>query len=154
VRLIGAEGEQLGVVSIRDALNAAREQGLDLVEVAPNASPPVCKILDYGKYLYEQEKKVREARKGQKHQEIKEIRLRPKTHDYHAEFKVKRARRFLEAGMKVKVRILFRAREITHPEIAHEQLMEVAQALADIGEVEQHPNMEGRTMLMVVAPKV
>jgi translation initiation factor IF-3 len=140
------------VVSLRDALNRAREDGLDLVEVAPGADPPVCRLLDYGKYIYEQEKKIREAKKGQKHQEIKEIRLRPKTHGYHAEFKVKRARRFLEQGMKVKVRILFKAREITHPEIGMQQLDEVAQLLADIAFVEQRPDMEGRTMLMVLAP--
>ncbi len=140
------------MVSLRDALNRAREDGLDLVEVAPGADPPVCRLLDYGKYIYEQEKKLREAKKGQKHQEIKEIRLRPKTHDYHAEFKVKRARRFLEQGMKVKVRILFRAREITHPEIGMQQLDEVATLLADIAFVEQRPDMEGRTMLMVLAP--
>ena len=152
MRLIGAEGEQFGVLSLRDALNKAREAGLDLVEVAPGAEPPVCRLLDYGKYLYEQEKKIREAKKQQKHQEIKEIRLRPKTHDYHADFKVKRARRFLEQGMKVKVRILFRAREITHPEIAMQQLDEIASALADIAVVEQRADMEGRTMLMVLAP--
>jgi translation initiation factor IF-3 len=152
VRLIGAEGEQFGVLALRDALNKAREAGLDLVEVAPGADPPVCRLLDYGKYMYEQEKKVREAKKQQKHQEIKEIRLRPKTHDYHADFKVRRARRFLEQGMKVKVRILFRAREITHPEIAMQQLDEIATALADIAVVEQRADMEGRTMLMVLAP--
>jgi translation initiation factor IF-3 len=152
VRLIGAEGEQFGVLSLRDALNRARESGLDLVEVAPGADPPVCRLLDYGKYMYEQEKKLREAKKQQKHQEIKEIRLRPKTHDYHADFKVKRARRFLEQGMKVKVRILFRAREITHPEIAMQQLDEIASSLADIAVVEQRADMEGRTMLMVLAP--
>lgn len=153
MRLIGAEGEQLGVVPLRDALNLAREAGLDLVEVAPQAKPPVCKLLDYGKFMYEQEKKLREARRGQKSQEIKEIRLRPKTHGYHAEFKIKRARRFLEQGMKVKVRILFRSREITHPEIAINQLGDVAEALSDIAVVEQRPNMEGRTMLMVLAPE-
>jgi translation initiation factor IF-3 len=152
VRLIGGEGEQFGVLSLRDALNKAREAGLDLVEVAPGADPPVCRLLDYGKYMYEQEKKIREAKKQQKHQEIKEIRLRPKTHGYHADFKVKRARRFLEQGMKVKVRILFRAREITHPEIAMQQLDEIASALADIAVVEQRADMEGRTMLMVLAP--
>jgi translation initiation factor IF-3 len=152
VRLIGAEGEQFGVLSLRDALNRARESGLDLVEVAPGADPPVCRLLDYGKYMYEQEKKLREAKKQQKHQEIKEIRLRPKTHDYHADFKVRRARRFLEQGMKVKVRILFRAREITYPEIAMQQLDEIANALADIAVVEQRADMEGRTMLMVLAP--
>ena len=135
------------------ALNAAREQGLDLVEVAPNAKPPVCKILDYGKFQYLQMKKQREARKTQKSVEIKEIRLRPKTDDYHAGFKIKRARRFLDEGMKVKVRIQFRGREISHPEIALEQLQEVAEELSDIAEVEQRPNLDGRSMLMVLAPK-
>ncbi len=152
VRLIGANGEQLGVVSLREALNAAREQGLDLVEVASNADPPVCKVLDYGKFQYLQMKKHREARKSQKVTEVKEIRLRPKTDDYHQGFKVKQARRFLAAGMKVKVRIQFRGREITHPEIGREQLKEVVEELADVAVVEQHPNMEGRSMLMVMAP--
>lgn len=150
--MIGANGEQLGVVALREALNAAREQGLDLVEVASSADPPVCKVLDYGKYQYLQMKKHREARKSQKVTEVKEIRLRPKTDDYHQGFKVKQARRFLEAGMKVKVRIQFRGREITHPEIGREQLKEVVEELADIAVVEQHPNMEGRSMLMVMAP--
>jgi translation initiation factor IF-3 len=152
VRVIDENNEQLGVLSLRDAINAARERELDLVEVAANAKPPVCKILDYGKFQYLQVKKHRESRKTQKATEIKEIRLRPKTDDYHAGFKIKRARRFLEAGMKVKVRVQFRGREITHPEIGFEQLKEVADALADIAIVEQRPGMEGRTMLMVLAP--
>jgi translation initiation factor IF-3 len=153
VRLIGSDGEQIGVVPLREALNAAREEGLDLVEVSPTASPPVCKILDYGKYQYEQVKKQREARKTQKLTEIKEIRLRPKTGDYHAAFKVKRARSFLDEGMKVKVRIQFRGREISYPEIAMEQLREVADELSDVADVEQMPDMDGRSMLMVLAPK-
>jgi translation initiation factor IF-3 len=143
----------VGVVHLRDALNAAREQGLDLVEVAPGASPPVCKILDYGKYQYMQMKRQREARKTQKVVEIKEIRLRPKTGDYHVAFKLRRARRFLADGAKVKVRIRFRGREITYPEIALEQLREVAADLADVADVEQRPNLDGRSMLMVLAPK-
>lgn len=152
MRVIDADGEQLGVLTLREALNAARERGLDLVEVAPNADPPVCKILDYGKYQYLQMKKHRESRKSQKVTEVKEMRLRPKTDDYHQGFKVKQARRFLEAGMKVKVRIQFRGREITHPEIGREQLREVEEELSDIAVVEQRPNMEGRSMLMVMAP--
>jgi translation initiation factor IF-3 len=143
----------MGVVPLRDAINAARERGLDLVEVAPAANPPVCKILDYGKFQYLQMKKLREARRTQKSTEIKEIRIRPKTDDYHIGFKLKNARRFLAEGSKVKVRIQFRGREITHPEIGLEQLKEVAEALSDVAQVEQHPNMEGRTMLMVLAPK-
>lgn len=153
VRVVDENGEQLGVLPLRDALNAARERGLDLVEVAPQADPPVCRILDFGKWYYEQTKKQREAQRAQKTVEIKEIRLRPKTSDHHAGFKLKRARNFLEKGMKVKVRIQFRGREITHPEIALEQLKEVAALLEDIAEVEQHPNMEGRSLLMVLAPR-
>lgn len=153
VRVVDEDGTQLGVLSLREAINAARERGLDLVEVAPTANPPVCKILDYGKFQYVQMKKQREARKAQKTTEIKEIRIRPKTDDYHIGFKLKNARRFLTEGAKVKVRIQFRGREITHPEIGMEQLKEVAEALSDIATVEQQPNMEGRTMLMVLAPK-
>lgn len=152
VRVIDDKGEQLGVLILRDALNAARERELDLVEVAPNADPPVCRILDYGKYHYTQVKRMREARKAQKVTEIKEIRLRPKTDDYHTGFKVKRARDFLKQGMKVKVRVQFRGREITHPEIGLEHLREVAAELSDVAVVEQKPDMEGRTMLMVLAP--
>jgi len=152
VRLIDATGEQMGIVSLRDALNAARERGLDLVEVAPGADPPVCKILDYGKYQYLQMKRQREARKAQKIVEVKEIRLRPKTDEYHTGFKVRQARRFILAGMKVKVRIQFRGREITHSELGHQQLKEFADEMADIAAVEQKPNMDGRTMLMVLAP--
>ncbi len=152
VRVIDDKGEQMGILTLRDALNAARERELDLVEVAPNADPPVCRILDYGKYHYTQVRRQREARKGQKATEIKEIRLRPKTDDYHTGFKVRRARDFLKQGMKVKVRVQFRGREITHPEIGLEHLREVAEALSDVAVVEQRPDMEGRTMLMVLAP--
>lgn len=152
VRVIDDKGEQLGILSLRDALNASRERELDLVEVAPNADPPVCRILDYGKYHYTMVKRMREARKAQKITEIKEIRLRPKTDDYHTAFKVKRARDFLKQGMKVKVRVQFRGREITHPEIGLEHLREVAAELSDVAIVEQKPDMEGRTMLMVLAP--
>lgn len=152
MRVIDDKGEQLGILSLRDALNAARERELDLVEVAPNADPPVCRILDYGKYHYTQVKRIREARKSQKATEIKEIRLRPKTDDYHTAFKVRRARDFLGQGMKVKVRVQFRGREITHPEIGLEHLREVAEMLSDVAIVEQKPDMEGRTMLMVLAP--
>jgi translation initiation factor IF-3 len=140
-------------VTLREALNASRERGLDLVEVAPTADPPVCKILDWGKFQYLQMKKQREARRSQRLTEMKEIRLRPKTDDYHAGFKIKQARRFLQEGMKVKVRIQFRGREITHPEIAMQQLEEVVEALSDIAEVEQSANLEGRSMLLVLAPK-
>lgn len=153
VRLIGADGKHVGVVSIEDALRAAREAHQDLVEISPNAEPPVVRVMDHGKFLYERAKKAREARKAQKQIEVKEIRLRPKTTDHHRSFKVDDARGWLQEGMKVKVRIRFRGREITYPEIALETLQEVAQELADVGVVEQAPNMDGRTMLMVLGPK-
>ncbi|HEX3053019.1 MAG TPA: translation initiation factor IF-3 [Aggregatilineaceae bacterium] len=152
VRLITDTNENIGVVSIQKALQLAAERELDLVEVAPTAEPPVCRIMDFGKFMYERAKKEREARKMQKTIEVKEIRLRPKTDDHHRSFKVRDARRWIEEGMKVKVRIRFRGREITYPEIAREMLLEVAEELNDVAIVEQAPNMEGRTMLMVLAP--
>ncbi len=150
--MIGTDGQHVGIVSIQDALRAAREKELDLVEVSPQADPPVCRIMDYGKFVYEQHKKEREAKKAQKVIEVKEIRLRPKTDLHHRGFKVRDARRWLEQGMKVKVRIRFRGREITHPEVALQDLSEIAQELSDIATVEVQPNMEERTMLMVLAP--
>lgn len=152
VRLITDTNENIGVVSVREALRIAEERGLDLVEVAPNSEPPVCRIMDFGKFMYERAKKEREARKAQKQIEVKEIRLRPKTTDHHRSFKVRDARRWLEEGMKVKVRIRFRGREITYPEIARDLLVDIAEELSDVGVVEQTPNMEGRTMLMILAP--
>lgn len=153
MRLIDEEGQHIGIVPIEDALSAARKAELDLVELSPGAEPPVVRVMDHGKFLYERSKKAREARKAQKQIEVKEIRLRPKTTDHHRSFKVRDARRWLEEGMKVKVRIRFRGREITYPEIALETLTEVAAELADVGAVEQEPNMDGRTMLMVLAPR-
>ncbi len=150
--MIDDEGENLGVVPLQKALDIAADRDLDLVEVAPNADPPVCRVMDFGKFLYERAKKEREARRQQKQVEVKEIRLRPKTDDHHRHFKVRDARRWLEDGMKVKVRIRFRGREITYPEIARDMLREVAEELQDVAVVEQAPNMEGRTMLMVLAP--
>ncbi|OGO33355.1 MAG: translation initiation factor IF-3 [Chloroflexi bacterium RBG_16_54_18] len=152
VRLIGAKGENVGVVSIEDAQRMASDAELDLVEVAPNSDPPVCRVMDFGKFVYERAKKEREARKAQTKIEIKEIRLRPKTNEHHRDLKVRDARRWLEVGMKVKVRIRFRGREITYPEIALGDLKEVAESLADVAIVEQAPALEGRTMLMVLAP--
>jgi translation initiation factor IF-3 len=137
---------------LSEALSIAQTHDLDLVEVSPAAEPPVVRVMDYGKFLYQQAKQEREARKSQKQIEVKEIRLRPKTTDHHRSFKVRDARRWLEEGMKVKVRIRFRGREITYPEIAREQLVEIAEELSDVGMVEQMPNLEGRTMLMVLAP--
>lgn len=151
--MIGADGENVGVVSIREALKMAEEAELDLVEVAPNSSPPVCRVMDFGKFLYERTKKEREARKAQVKVEIKEIRLRPKTNEHHRSFKTRDARRWLEDGMKVKVTIRFRGREITYPELALEDLKEIAQELEEVSVVEQMPNMEGRVMTMMLAPK-
>jgi translation initiation factor IF-3 len=140
------------VVTTQEALRIAREANLDLVEVSPNADPPVCRVLNFGKFLYEKAKKEREARRAQTKIEVKEIRLRPKTTDHHRAFKLRDARRWLLDGIKVKVRIRFRGREITYPEIAREDLAQIAQELSDVGVVEQNPDMEGRTMLMVIGP--
>ncbi len=152
VRLIGAEGENVGVVPVEDARRMAREAGLDLVEVAPNAEPPVCRIMDFGKFIYERTKKEREARKAQTKIEVKEIRVRPKTNVHHRSFKVRDARRWLEEGMKVKVRIRFRGREIDYLDLALIDLKEVAEELSDVATVEQAPALEGRSMLMLLSP--
>ncbi|HQP08740.1 MAG TPA: translation initiation factor IF-3 [Anaerolineaceae bacterium] len=152
VRVIGPKGENIGVISTREALRIAQEAELDLVEVAPNSDPPVCRVMDFGKFLYERTKKEREARKAQTKIEIKEIRLRPKTNEHHRSFKTRDARRWLGEGMKVRVTIRFRGREITYPELALEDLREVAEELSDIASVEQMPNMEGRVMTMLLTP--
>jgi len=152
VLLIGPTGENLGVVPTREALRIAQEAELDLVEVAPNAQPPVCRVMDFGKFLYERTKKEREARKSQTKIEVKEIRLRPKTNEHHRSFKTRDARRWLLDGMKVKVTVRFRGREITYPELALEDLKEIAEELSDVAAVEQAPNMEGRVMTMVLSP--
>jgi len=138
---------------MEQAKQAAISTGLDLVEVAPNADPPVVKVMDYGKFKYEQEKKAQAARKSQKQIEVKEIQLRPKTADHHRDFKVRRARGWLEEGKKVKVRMRFRGREITYPEIGRERLREIAEELSDVSEVEQRPNMDRYSMLMLLTPK-
>lgn len=137
---------------IQKALQIAREAELDLVEVSPNSEPPVCRVLDFGKFLYERTKKEREAKKAQTKIEVKEIRLRPKTNEHHRGFKTRDARRWLLEGNKVKVTIRFRGREITYPEIALEDLKEIAEELVDVAIIEQSPNIEGRTMGMVLAP--
>jgi translation initiation factor IF-3 len=142
----------VGVVPLSEALQRAEQAELDLVEVAPNADPPVCRVLDHGKFLYERAKKEKEARKAQTKIEVKEIRLRPKTSEHHRSFKVRDARRWLTEGKKVRVRIRFRGREITYPEIALEDLKQIADELSDLGTIEVAPSMEGRTMLMVIAP--
>jgi translation initiation factor IF-3 len=152
VRLVAADGGNVGIVAVDEARRMAREAGLDLVEVAPNAEPPVCKIMDFGKFLYEKTKKEREARRAQTKIEVKEIRLRPKTNVHHRSFKVRDARRWLDDGMKVKVRIRFRGREIDYLDLALVDLKEVAEELSDVAIVEQAPALEGRSMLMVLAP--
>ena len=152
VRLIGPNGENIGVVSIKQALQIARDAELDLVEVSANTAPPVCRVMDFGKFIYERAKKEREARKSQTKIEVKEIRLRPKTNQAHRGFKVDDARRWLLQGNKVRVAIKVRGREMDYPEIALEDLKEIAQSLSDISTIEQPPMMEGRTMLVVLAP--
>lgn len=152
MRVIDFDGKQLGILPRREAIRLAEERSLDLVEVAPNADPPVAKLMDFGKYQYEKAKREREARKARKEIEVKEIRLRPKTGDHDLAFKVRQARSFLESGAKVRVRLRFRGREITHPEVARKQLDRIAQELEDVSIIEQHPRFDGRTILMILAP--
>ncbi len=140
-------------MSTLDAKRLAREKHLDLVEVNPKASPPVCKVMDFGRYKYEEKKKKQQARQGQIQVELKEVKLRPKTDEHDMEVKVRHARRFLEEGNKVKVTCRFRGREITHPETAQRQLDVFAEDCADLGVLEQPPRMEGRTMTCIIAPK-
>ena len=142
----------MGIYPTREALRLAEDRNLDLVEVAPNANPPVCRLLNYSKFIYERNRQAREARRAQKQTEIKEIRLRPKTADHDIMVKVNRAREFLGEGSKVRVRVRFRGREITHQEIARELLGRITQEMSDVAVVEQRPMMEGRTMLMILGP--
>lgn len=152
MRLIDENGTQVGIVPLREALAMAEERGYDLVEVAPNAVPPVCRLLDYGKFRYEQSKKEREARRNQKQSELKQIRLMPKTDDHDVAVKANQARRFLLAGDKVKFNLRFRGREMAHPEIGRKMLDEIAEQLSDIAVIEQKPLMEGRVLSMLLAP--
>jgi len=142
----------LGVITLSDALKMANEQGVDLVEVASGAVPPVCRLLDYGKFRYEQAKKEREARKGQKSVELREVRMRPRIDQHDIAYKSKRIREFLEEGHKVKLSVLFRGREITHPELAIGLLRRVAESLAQSAKLEKPPALEGRMMTMILAP--
>lgn len=141
------------MVTLREALDIAAEAGVDLVEVSPNAKPPVCRVMDFGKFMYQRAKKEKEARKQQKTIEMKEIRLRPKTNEHHRGFKVKDARRWLQDGMKVKVTIRFRGREMDYPEIGRQLLQSIADDLEDVGVVEQAPKMEGRRMMLIMTPE-
>ena len=151
--MIDATGTNRGVVPIEEARDLANEAELDLVEVAPNAKPPVCRIMDYGKFSYEQTRKEREARKRQKKVEIKTIRLTPRTDDFHRGLGVKKGRKWLEEGKKVKFMVRFRAREITYPEIGRDMLQGIAEELSDIAVVEQRPNLEGWRMTIMLAPE-
>ena len=153
VRLIGPDGEQVGIVSTHEALAYADRLNLDLVEVAPMATPPVCKVMDYGKYRYEQEQKAKEARKHQTTISIKEIKLRPKIDDHDFDTKKGHVERFLKKGDKVKLTIMFRGRELVHPHLGERLLRRMAADLVDIGEVESEPNLDGRNMVMMLAPK-
>jgi translation initiation factor IF-3 len=154
VRVIATDGEQLGILPIERALEIAEEQGLDLVEVAPLARPPVCRIMDYGKFKYEEQRKAREARKKQHHVQIKEVKMRPGIEDHDFDFKTKHARRFLEEGNKVKLTMMFRGRQMAHPEHGRQVLDKVSGMLADVAKIEMHPQMEGRSMTMVLTPLV
>lgn len=152
VRVIGAEGDQLGIMNIRDAQQAADDLGLDLVEISPNADPPVCKILDHGKFKYEQQKKAAEARKKQKTVDVKEIKIRPTIEEHDYQVKLRNARRFLEEGDKVKVVLRFRGREMSHQDLGMEVLTRFKNDLSDIGKVEAEPKMEGRQAMMLMGP--
>ena len=153
VRLIGADGENIGVVTAREAMDLADEAGLDLVEISPNADPPVCKILDYGKYKYEAQKKKNEAKKKQKIIDVKEIKLRPNIDDHDYDVKMRNMRRFLGDGDKVKVTLRFRGREMAHQELGADVLKRVKADIDEIAKVEQEAKMEGRQLVMVMAPR-
>lgn len=153
VRVVAEDGSNLGVITTEAALRRAAEVGLDLVEVNPKANPPVCKILDFGKFKYEEKKRQRDAKRKQTVVEVKEIKLRPKTDEHDLDVKVRAARKFLESGNKVKVVCRFRGREITHPERAQMQLDLIVSKLEDLANIEQRPTMEARTMAVLVAPK-
>lgn len=153
VRVIGSDGEQLGIMSGREAQQLAYEKHLDLVEIAPTAKPPVCRIMDYGKYRYEQQKREKESRKKQKTFDIKEVKLRPGIEEHDFNVKFKNAVRFLEDGDKVKVTIMFRGRELSHPELGEVLLNKMAAQLKEMTVVERQPKLEGKNMIMIVAPK-
>ncbi len=152
VRLIDETGKQLGIYPTREAFMMAQERGLDLVEIAPTARPPVCRMLDYGKFMYERARREREARKAQKQVDVKEVRLHPKMAEHDIQVKTNRARAFLADGAKVRVRVRFRGREITYSDNAREMLRRIAETMSDVAVVEQFPKMEGYAMLMVLAP--
>ena len=151
MRIVDDDGQQVGVMPIEEALRRAEEAGLDLIEVAASASPPVCRIADVGKFRFEQDKRARDAKKNQHVSEVKEVRLRPRTDEHDLQVRVRAARRFLEDGHKVKVEVRFRGREASHPEVARAQIASIAAGVADIGMVERAPSLEGRTMFAIIA---
>ena len=151
--MIAPEGEQLGVLLIAEALRIAEEHELDLVEVSSKSDPPVCRLMDYGKFKYQQRKKAHDAKKKQAVVQVKEVKLRPKTDDHDLQVKMRHAERFLRDGLKTKVTVLFRGRELTHPEIGRRMLARVSEQLDEWGTIEMGPKFEGRTMVMVVSPR-
>lgn len=153
VRVVSGEGEQLGIFPIKKALQLALERGQDLVEIAPTAKPPVCRIMDYGKYRFEQNKREREVKKNQKIISIKEVKLRPNIEDHDFDTKARNAEKFLKAGDKVKVTIMFRGREITHPELGRQLCVKLAERVAEMANVEKQPKVEGKNMTMILTPK-
>lgn len=153
MRVVSAEGEQLGIISLADALAAAEKAGLDLVEVAPNATPPVCRIMDYGKFRYQQSKKLTAARKSQSTIQVKEIRIRPKTEEHDLQVKLRHIKRFLEQNNKVKITMMFRGREIVYSEKGKSLMNELKDRLGDSCIIDREPKREGRNMIMIVSPK-
>ncbi|RUM88277.1 MAG: translation initiation factor IF-3 [Thermovibrio sp.] len=153
VLVIDEDGTKLGVMPTREALNIARERGLDLVEVSPNANPPVCRIMDFGKYKYQMQKKMHEAKKKQKTIEVKTVKVRPRTDEHDMQVRIKQVRKFLEKGNKVKAVVMFRGREQAHVELGEAQLLKIYDAVQDIAEMEKKPKKEGRDMIMILAPK-
>jgi translation initiation factor IF-3 len=153
VRVVGAEGDQIGVMGIREALARAEEESMDLVEIAPQADPPVCRIMDWGKYRFEAQKKAQAARKKQKQIQVKEVKFRPGTDDHDYDVKMRNLRRFIEEGNKVKVTLRFRGREMAHQELGRDLLKRVESDMVEETTVEQFPRMEGRQMVMMLSPK-
>jgi translation initiation factor IF-3 len=153
VRVIDAEGKQVGILPLKEAMKIAEEKGLDLVEVAPNSKPPVCRVMNYGKYKYQQNKRIQEARKHQTVIHVKEVKVRPRTEEHDFQFKLGHVKRFLDEGNKVKISVLFRGREIAHPEFGKEMLNRFVEGVKDLTVIEQGPRLEGRNMVMILAPK-
>ena len=153
VRVIDAEGKQVGILPLKEAMKIAEEKGLDLVEVAPNSKPPVCRVMNYGKYKYQQNKRTQEARKHQTVIHVKEVKVRPRTEEHDFQFKLGHVKRFLDEGNKVKISVLFRGREIAHPEFGKEMHNRFVEGVKDLTVIEQAPRLEGRNMVMILAPK-